>query len=481
MMFGCRTIRSSYDPNQRYSAEQLKQDFELAENVLKKTHPSLHWYITPDSLEQVIQACKQHIQDSMTADQFQWEVMAPFMHEIRCGHTTVSKSRAATRWIKKNPSPFFPLQVKNWKDTLVVIAAYDRRSDSIFKRGTQIVAIDGLPVSEIIQRMNQVLSLDGYATTVNEARISNSFAGIHKQLFGIREKYGITYLDSTGALKTDSVKPIRPGKKDPGEASAKKPTPSKQKKKTNKFERHRTFQVDSSRLWATMRLNSFQQGHLRSFFKKSFRVLNDQKIPNLILDLRYNGGGYIQLSTILTRYISRSPFRVADSAYAITRHTRPFWPNFNGWIFQDIGILFMSGKKRGHHYPAYLFEKKWHKPYRKNHYNGNVYVLTAGQTFSASTLFTNAVSGQEGITIVGEETGGGHYGNSGIIIPTFKLPNSDLRIRYPLFRMVQFNHQKNTKGQGIRPDWEIPPQIDAIKKGIDLKMKLIKDRIREKS
>jgi C-terminal processing protease CtpA/Prc len=483
LLFGCRTFRSSYDPNRAYSAEQLKQDFELTEKVLEKTHPSLYWHITPDSLAKVIQSCKQRIQDSMTADQFQWQVMAPFLHEIRCGHTTVGRSRKATRWLKKYPAPYLPLQVKNWKDTLVVVAA-ERRSDSLFRRGLQLIAIDGISAPEIIHRMHQVLSLDGYASTVNEARISSNFAGLHRQLFGIREKYGITYLDSNGLVKTDSIKLYRPGKKDSGSVASKKQSATKSvkpKKKTPKLERYRSLSIDSSNQWAIMRLNSFQKGHLRHFFKQSFKALHERNIPNLILDLRANGGGYVQLSTKLTRYISRKPCRVADSAYAITRNTRTFRRYFNGWITQDIGLRIMSGAKRGNHFPAYAFERKWHKPYSKLHYNGHVYVLTAGQTFSASTLFANAIKGQQGITIVGEETGGGHYGNSGIIIPTFTLPHTQLRVRYPLYRLVQFNHQENTKGKGIQPDWEIPPQMDAIKKGIDLKMKLVKDRIQGKS
>jgi C-terminal processing protease CtpA/Prc len=277
---------------------------------------------------------------------------------------------------------------------------------------------------------------------------------------------------------------FRPGRKDSGTALSKKHIVTKSvksKKKAPKLDRFRSFSIDSSERWAIMRLNTFQQGHLRRFFKKSFRTLNAKNIPSLILDLRTNGGGYVQLSTKLTRYISRTPFRVADSAYAITRNTRPYWRYFNGWILQDIGLRIMSGKRRGNQFPAYAFERKWHKPFSKNHYNGNVYVLTAGQTFSASTLFANAIKGQKGIKIVGEETGGGHYGNSGIIIPTFTLPHTELRVRYPLYRLVQFNHQESTKGKGIQPDWLIPPNLDAIKKGIDLKMKLVKDRIREKS
>jgi len=58
---------------------------------------------------------------------------------------------------------------------------------------------------------------------------------------------------------------------------------------------------------------------------------------------------------------------------------------------------------------------------KKNHYSGKAFVLISGPTFSASCLFLNAIKGQNNIKLIGEETGGGSYGNNGIIIPEFNF------------------------------------------------------------
>lgn len=87
-------------------------------------------------------------------------------------------------------------------------------------------------------------------------------------------------------------------------------------------------------------------------------------------------------------------------------------------------------------------ERKTFKPKTKNNFKGKVYILTNGPTFSASALFCNAMKGQPGVTLVGEETGGGWYGNNGIIIPDIVLPNTKIRVRLPLFRLLQFEHDK---------------------------------------
>ena len=56
--------------------------------------------------------------------------------------------------------------------------------------------------------------------------------------------------------------------------------------------------------------------------------------------------------------------------------------------------------------------------------------------FSATTLFAGAPERQKNVTLVGEETGGGYYGNTAWIIPDVTLPNTGLRFRLPRFRMV---------------------------------------------
>ena len=126
------------------------------------------------------------------------------------------------------------------------------------------------------------------------------------------------------------------------------------------------------------------------------------------------------------------------------------------------------------------WERKFYQPKKNNHFDGDLYVLTAGSTFSASSLFCNAVRGQPGIKLVGEETGGGWHGNDGILIPDITLPNTRLRVRLPLFRLVQFNHVPKD-GHGVIPDIYIGPNYEALVKGFDKKMQVVMEIIKEKN
>ena len=71
-------------------------------------------------------------------------------------------------------------------------------------------------------------------------------------------------------------------------------------------------------------------------------------------------------------------------------------------------------------------------------------------------MFASALREQENVIIVGEETGGGAYGNSAWLIPDATLPETGVRFRLPLFRLViDKNAQKN--GKGVQPEVESLP------------------------
>ncbi|MEO8821009.1 MAG: hypothetical protein ABI374_09225, partial [Ginsengibacter sp.] len=76
----------------------------------------------------------------------------------------------------------------------------------------------------------------------------------------------------------------------------------------------------------------------------------------------------------------------------------------------------------------------------------------------------------------GEETGGGWYGNSGIMIPDITLPNTKIRVRLPFFRLVQYQHI-TVKGTGVFPDIYVGPNWRDILHGVDTKIQKVRELI----
>jgi hypothetical protein len=479
VLYSCATTKN-FNPNKKYSPQELQQDFSLLRNILEKKHPSLYWYTPKDSMNMYFDKYYNNIKDSMTEQQFGWKIIAPLTDKIHCGHTSFNRSRAYNRWAEDKRIPSFPLFLKCWNDTMAVTGNLNRK-DTVLKRGTLITAVNGIKNARLINTMFGYMTEDGYANNVNYSRLSNNFPYYHRNIFGISKTYSVTYLDSSGSeriidipvfgLAADSSKKIKDSVK-----LVRRPPQQKQTRKQRLQEIH-SLAVDTINNTAIVTINSFSTASLRKFYRQTFGYIKKTGIRDVVLDIRSNGGGRIRLSTLLTKYVSRVSFKVADTSYAVAKSLRPYSKYIRGSLMNNLGLFFLTRKKSDGLYHFGRWERKVNKPKRVNNYRGNLYVLIAGNTFSAASLFSNVVKGQPGVVLLGEETGGGWHGNNGILIPDIVLPNTHLKVRLPLFRLVQYNHAPKD-GLGIPPDIYIGTNYNALLKGFDYKMKFVMDMIR---
>ncbi len=487
LLSSCASSFKNYQPDKKYSKKELQSDYTLLRNILEQKHPSLYWYTSQDSMNFYFDSLYRAIPDSMTELQFGWNILAPLSQKIHCGHTSFGMSHNWARYIRNRFIPSFPFYVKVWGDTMIVTGTLHTK-DSLFKPGMLITSINNMGVRQITNKMFQYLPGDGYAENVNYLRISSNFPYFHRNVFGLYKKYKVGYIDSTGKQQFATVPMWVPQqdstKKDSTKKKEIKPLvkiPKKQLKK-RRIENARSLQVDSVNSTAVINLNTFSNGggrRLRTFFRRSFKTVKELGIKNLVIDLRANGGGDITMSSLLTKYIRNTPFKVADSAYSIAKNFSPFTSRIQTGFWSNIGLIFLSKKRKDGLYHFGYWERHVFKPKANNHFDGKTYVLINGPTFSASTLFCNAVKGQENVTIVGEEAGGGWHGNNGIMIPDITLPITKLRMRLPFFRIVQFNHVPKD-GRGVLPDVYVGPTVESVTKGEDRKMIMVKEMIKKR-
>jgi hypothetical protein len=475
-LFSCSASRN-YNPNKKYSKQQLQQDYTLLRNILEKKHPSLYWYTPKDSMDYYFDAGYNAIRDSMTELQFGWQIIAPLTSVIHCGHTSFNMSKGWNHFIKNKIIPSFPLYVKVWNDTMMVTGSLNKKN-RLVKNGSFITSINGVENRQLIDYMFHFLVEDGYSENINYLRLSADFPYYHRNTFGLYKNYQVSYTDSLGNSKNVVVPFFEPVK----DTLQKKKIAEKRKKikytRDEKLARIRSLQYDSS--FALMTVNGFSKGHLKNFFKRSFRNLEKNKTENLVIDLRQNGGGDIIKSVFLAKYLLDTSFKIADTVVAKSHTLAPYTRYISkGWL-NNIGLFFVTHKENDGKFHFGYWERHTFKPKKKNHFNGNVFILTNGLTFSASTIFCNAVKGQKNIRLLGEETGGGWYGNSGIMIPDITLPNTKLRVRLPFFKLVQYRHVP-VKGTGVPPDIYVGPDWRDILKGVDTKIEKIKELIKEEN
>lgn len=461
-----------YRASVKFPAEDLQEDYRVMRRVLEKQHPALYWYTPKDSMDYFFDRYYGAITDSMTRQQFGYRVLAPLTTKIRCGHTSFSFPSRYNKINKRVAQPSFPLFLRvlpglaSDVDTMVVLSNLNK-SDTVLKRGTLVTNINGLSARQLVDTVSQYMPVDGYSTGINYTRLSISFPRYHRDIFGLFSQYQVDYIDSTGVHKTAMVPLYMPA-----DSANARPVreQSRSARPRDMKDPNKSLEIDSAHHLAVMNIHSFAgKNRLRSFYRKSFRKLRKENIPNLVIDLRSNGGGRVDNYTSLARYIKQEPFKVADSVVAVTNWLGNEKKYYTSGLVNSLILFFVSRKENEREYHFRYWERKTFTPRRKNHYSGKVYVLISGPTFSASTLFANAVKGQENVLLVGEEAGGGWHGNSGILIPDIILPNTKMKIRMPLHRIVQYKHVPKD-GRGVMPDVFVPPTLENVRKGIDGKM-----------
>lgn len=477
VLTGCAASRQPFQPNKKYSPAALKADYTLFRNILEESHPSLYWYTPKDSMDYYFDQGYARITDSMTEPRFR-TLLSYVISKINCGHTTTRYSKKFTRYLDTvRGTRSFPLTFKIWKDTMVVTSNLNRK-DSLLKRGTVISTINGVPHQQLADTLFEYLATDGYNEVSKYQQLSNrgNFGGWYRNVFGLPETFSIGYIDSTGNESYASVALYNPA------ADTGRPALTSIRRLTKKERRRaallavRNVQIDTTLQTAFMTLNSFSRGNLlKPFFKNTFKALRQNNIQHLVIDVRGNGGGDAALSTLLTRYLIQRKFKIADSLYAVTRSSKYGKHIQNQWIYWTI-MQFLTKKRSDGRYHFGYFERHYFKPKTKDHFDGNIYILTGGNSFSATTLFAGALKGQKNVTIVGEETGGAAYGNSAWMIPDVILPHTKVRFRLPKFRLV-IDKGIPKDGRGVQPDVPALPTVEAIKKGVDYKVAKVRELI----
>jgi hypothetical protein len=460
---GCSISKTTIPMPEKIDPAALREDLSILNKALKTYHPSLYAYTTKVELEKAFHNSIESIHDSLTAADFAYKMVAPFVARIRCGHTSVSLSARFRKYQQKNPPAGFPLFLKFFGDTMLV-ARNLHRSDTLLKKGTQILSINGLDSRSIQKRLFESFPMDGYAASVNLARVNNNFPFYHRMVMGVDSTYSVVFIDKNKQAGTSVLRAYNPGQQQQNKPSPKTSTP----KSSISARRDLELRLDTGSSVAYMYMANFDHPiKSHRFIRKSFKTLKRHEIEHLIIDLRSNGGGVIDNEVFLAKHLRKSSFRVADSAVAIKRGFHGDGKYFrNEWINGLIIKLFTRKDENGFFHMSKYWEKRQFKPVPHRFFDGQIYIMTGGMTFSAASLFCLTMKGQDNVTLVGEETGGSAYANNGLLIPDFVLPNSRVKVRMPLFRLVPDSTAINN-GRGVMPDIPVSPSSASFMGGYD--------------
>ena len=150
---------------------------------------------------------------------------------------------------------------------------------------------------------------------------------------------------------------------------------------------------------------------------------------------------------------------VNAAEFRVTRHR--FWQTGDQMVRRP------DGKYRMVKHPNWGLQEP-----SKPTFAGKVYILINGGSFSTTAEFLSQAHYHKRATFIGEESGGGYYGNTSGGVPALTLPNTRLTLYVPLVRynLAVRGHEAAT--HGVFPDHPIHYTIDELLAGTDKELTL---------
>ncbi|KAB2916534.1 MAG: hypothetical protein F9K23_07985 [Bacteroidetes bacterium] len=463
-------LSQSFNPDKKFAARQLVQDFDYMSTALEKAHPGLYWHVDTNKFDDWKETIRETIlrSDSLTETEFlRKAVLLTF--PIGCSHTSIDFSEAHENWWQQNalllPFNLFEADGKYY--------VYQNYSDNaILDFGTEILEIDGVPISKIFEQISLAIPTDGG----NLSRIKNVLkTGFYYYYsFAIKEsaaQYEVTCLQkSKEEADITIVKGITKTQLDTKRNALNKKLPpiecSVNKELNTVVLTIRSFRKDLMDN-AGIDYNRF----LDSFFVLS-RV---HEYKNLVIDLRNNAGGLSEYGANLLSYLSPKLFVYCKNQW-LTSDTLFDFINYNiPETFQGFpkGVVKEDGGYKWKNHSVLGVQES-----SSNYFKGNVFFITNGKCASTSTEVLSAVRTYKLGTIVGEEAGGSYKGNTSGVTGTVILPITKAIVTIPMVRYEMPIDKQNTKG--LRPDFVIKPAIDDWLNNRDAEMDFVLELIRNK-
>jgi hypothetical protein len=455
---------TAYDPTKTYTPTQLLDDLTFLKNVLVEAHASLYRYQSKAGLDSVIQKATGLLNKPMTEIAF-WKVLQPVIASIHSGHTVLFYSHAYIAWQNKYPvdhiTPFMAFQDNQ-------LFLQESSKDTLNRHFTQVKSIDGLPADQIISTLKEYVSGEGWSDQwINYQLQGGSLSTLYGNVFGYKPGYDLVVTDSLNTSKTLHLK-ARHLKHTTGADELKKIM------ENEKDELNQVVSVDYPSgvpLTAVLKIKNFTYfNYYLSFHEQFFKLMHDDKIQNLVIDIRGNTGGLPVIGSDLMRYLVKNVFTGVEAVQVPVNKI-----TFNDYILHDSGYdpaQKTTDKVQPYDYSWHQYKKLY--PAAEYHFNKKIYLLIDKGTFSAGSMFAASLKNQCKVTVIGEETGGAEAGSDGGF-STIKLPNSGMLLHLPRYwesTTASDHHSKH----GLIPDIVVKNDISWTKYN-DVVMKKVKELI----
>ncbi len=455
-----------------YSAKQLNEDFDLMVAALKEAHPGLYWYKSYADFEKIFQHNRNQIKDGMNSYEF-FRILSNVVAADKEGHSQVYSSKDIGKFFREK-GKFLPFAIKVIDKRIYLLNDIGGGNT----KGKIIKKINHQPIDSIVATIFQHTSRssDGYSVT-----------GKYKTID--RLGFADYYFDFVSDFKSDttSIELLNPENneierftidlvnRDDFVKIARNTPRRKHKHDDELYALDIKKEINTAILtFNSFHYNRYEKQNLKfpAVIDSLFQIIKTAQCRNLIIDVRNNGGGSEGAEDYLFSYLTDKPYKKykyvqsKGFTYSFLKHT--------DYKDDPENLEKMLAEEHERKNDGRILRKNDVLPTalpQKQTFKGNVYILISGKTYSGGSEFASIAKSNSEAIFIGEETGGGFYGQTSGSYVFLLLPNTQMEVRIPLLKFATTFESKDIPfGHGVIPDYKIEQSYEDFIKGIDTEM-----------
>ncbi len=358
------------------SKKDLVSDLNELQIQLEEIHPDYYHSASRLRFQHKFDSLKSVLPEEMSETRA-YRILSGFLALLNDTHTRAGEDfyRQRMRLIFLR---LFPYKVKIQGDRIFVVRNYAYKSK--IPPGAEIITINGKKPKAFLKDVSRLLSYH------NEYTKNEHIGPVLIGLWNDFENFIISYQDPAGeriytirsagglfaniAILWDRMKCLGPP--------------------------HHTFKQIEKRIGYIGFRRFGDANTFGAFLEKSFKIISEKSIGDVIIDIRNNSGDNSSLGDELMQYIAKKPFIMNDSVDVKISQAL-----LAAGYFQSKDMDQRAGE-------IVRFRSAQPTVLRNNplRFSGNVYLLVNGKTFSGAAGFAAAFKCNEIGPVIGSETGG---------------------------------------------------------------------------
>jgi len=458
--------------DQMISSADLKSDLTILRRSYEQLHPGLYRYNTKPQMDaNFAELDRQFNRDMNLRDAYL--AISIFLAKVKCGHTYTNfynqpKLVVEALFKGKNRVPFY----FRWLDGRMIVTR-SFAADARLKPGTEIVTINGTSAKKILGKLMTIARADGSNDAKRVAYLEVN-GNDRWEAFDI---YFPIFFPSKSNQMEIVTRPFGSAKKLRLKVT---PLTDDERKAAMPANSEGRFTLERSDVsTAVLRMPTWaffnSKWDWKKFIDETFDTLIDEKVPNLVLDIRTNEGGQDVGDAIISRITDREI--VQGKIRRLVRYQKTpadLIPYLDTWdrSFDDWNSS--ATEKEGDYYILRRYDDDERgsviKPTGRR-YTGRVFVLVGAVNSSATFQFAQTVKSNKLATLVGQPTGGNQRGINGGAFYFLRLPKSKIEVDLPLIGQFPITEAPDA---GIEPDIHVRPTAKDIAAGRDTELATVK-------